>query len=97
MSPYEYLRNHVVSIIKPSPIGGVGLFAVRDIKEGESLFEVWPNESGIYHITHDELHTLPEDLKKERISIKISCFLNFRSKQIFSSIFLNTLLKYLYI
>lgn len=40
---------------------------------------------------------LPEDLKKERISIKISCFLNFRSKRIFSSIFLNTLLKYLYI
>ena len=63
MSPYEYLRNHVVSIIKPSPIGGVGLFAVRDIKEGEPIFEVWPHESGIYSITHDELHTLPEDLK----------------------------------
>jgi hypothetical protein len=63
MSPFEYLQNHVVSIIKPSSIGGVGLFAVRDIKEGESLFEVWPHESGVYSITHDELHRLPEDLK----------------------------------
>lgn len=63
MSPFEYLEKYVVSIIKPSSIGGVGMFAVRDIKEGEPIFEVWPHESGIYSITHDELHKLPEDLK----------------------------------
>lgn len=40
---------------------------------------------------------LPEDLKKERISIKISCFLNIRSNKKLSTIFLNTLLKYLFI
>lgn len=40
---------------------------------------------------------LPEDLKKERISIKISCFLNFKSNKKLSTIFLNTLLKYLFI
>lgn len=40
---------------------------------------------------------LPEDLKKERISIKISCFLNLRNNKKLSNIFLNTLLKYLFI
>lgn len=64
MTAYEYLKNHVVSIIKPSHVGGVGYFAVRDIKKGELIFQPWYGESGIYSITHDELFTLPDELKK---------------------------------
>ena len=60
MSPIEYLQQKVVSIIKPSSVGGVGLFAVRDIEIGEFVFEPWMGESAIYSITQDELHTLPE-------------------------------------
>jgi SET domain-containing protein len=64
MTAYEYLKNHVVSIIKPSHVGGVGYFAVRDIKEGELIFQPWYGESGVHSITHDELFTLPEELRK---------------------------------
>lgn len=64
MTAYEYLKEHVVSIIKPSHIGGVGFFAVRDIKKGEEIFTNWNEESGIYYITHSELFLLPDDLQK---------------------------------
>jgi len=64
MSPFEYLQNHVVSILKPSQVSGVGFFAIRDIDEGESIFEPWFGESGIYSITQSELFTLPNELEK---------------------------------
>lgn len=64
MTAYEYLQKHVVSVIKPSTMGGVGYFAVRDILVGEPIFEPWYGESGIYSITHDELFTLPKGLEK---------------------------------
>lgn len=64
MTAYEYLQKYVVSILKPSHIGGVGYFAVRDIKKGDLIFNPWYGESGVYSITHDELFLLPEDLQK---------------------------------
>jgi hypothetical protein len=64
MSPYEYVKNHVVSILKPSPISGIGFFAIRDIQKGKSIFEPWYGESGIYFITQEELHQLPPELSK---------------------------------
>lgn len=64
MTPFEYLNKHVLSIIKPSPISGVGFFAVRDINEGESIFEPWFGETGVHSITHEELFQLPEELQK---------------------------------
>jgi hypothetical protein len=64
MTPFEYIKNCVVSILKPSRIHGVGFFAIRDIELGESIFDPWFGESGIYHITHDELTHLPEELQQ---------------------------------
>jgi len=64
MLPIEYLKNKVSAILKPSSIEGIGFFAVRDIEIGERIFEPWTGESGIYSITQDELHTLPEPLYK---------------------------------
>ncbi len=64
MTAYEYLQKYVVSILKPSHISGVGYFAVRDIKKGEPIFEPWYGESGIYSITHEELFSLPDELRK---------------------------------
>lgn len=64
MTAYEYLKKYVVSILKPSHIGGVGYFAVKDIKKGELVFNPWYGESGVHSITHEELFTLPEELQK---------------------------------
>ena len=64
MTGYEYLKKNVVSILKPSFMGGIGYFAVRDIKKGELIFNPWYGESGVYSITQDELFTLPEELQK---------------------------------
>lgn len=69
MSPFEYLQNHVVSVIKPSRISGVGLFAVRDIDAGIQLFTPWNGESGVYSITHTELFQLSDDLQNHLLSI----------------------------
>lgn len=64
MTPFEYIKKYVVSIIKPSKINGVGFFAVRDILKGERIFETWKGESGVYFITQEELHQLPIELSK---------------------------------
>ena len=47
----------------PSPIHGVGTFALRDIEIGEPIFYLWPNESRIYTITLDEYKELPNYVK----------------------------------
>lgn len=64
MTAFEYLEKYVVSIIKPSRIGGVGFFAVRDILKDELVFETWSGNTGVYSITQEELHQLPLDLQK---------------------------------
>ncbi len=64
MTAFEYLNKYVTSILKPSRINGVGFFAIRDIEEGESIFEPWKGESGIYSVTNDELLLLPDELQK---------------------------------
>lgn len=64
MSVLEYLNNKVTAILKPSPLGGVGFFAVKDIEIGDSVFEPWFGESGIYSITQEELFTLPIQLQR---------------------------------
>lgn len=64
MTPFEYIKNYVVSVLKPSRIHGVGFFAVRDIEIGESIFNPWFGESGIYSIDHNELFQLPMELQK---------------------------------
>ncbi len=69
MSPFEYLQNHVVSVIKPSRISGVGLFAIRDIDPGTHLFTPWSGESGVYSITHTELFQLSDHLQDHLLSI----------------------------
>lgn len=64
LSPLEYLQKNVVSILKPSPISGIGFFAIKDIEENFEIFTPWCGESGVYFITQEELFTLPEELQK---------------------------------
>lgn len=64
MTAFEYLRDKVSAILKPSPLSGVGFFAVRDIEIGEIVFEPWLGESGIHSITQEQLFELPPQLQK---------------------------------
>lgn len=58
-----HLLDNVKTELRPSSIHGIGVFAIRDIKEGEQLFEVWENESGIYLIPNEEYEKFPDSIK----------------------------------
>lgn len=60
MTPFEYLKNCVITDIAPSTIHGVGTFALTDIKAGQELFKKWTGESGIYVISKSEFKSLPK-------------------------------------
>lgn len=68
MNTFTYLNNCIKTDIAPSPIHGIGTFALRDIKAGESLFERWDGETTTYTLTHSEFEQLPIYVK--RIIIK---------------------------
>jgi hypothetical protein len=63
MSPYDYLKNCVMTRIRPSEVHGVGVFAIRDIKEGETVFEFWRGRTGVYEITKDQFATLSAEIQ----------------------------------
>lgn len=60
MEVIEYLKNHIRTDLKPSPIHGIGTFALRDIEIGEPIFYLWPNETRVYTISLDEYNELPD-------------------------------------
>jgi hypothetical protein len=63
VNPYDYICKHVNVKLLPSKIHGVGVFAIRDIEEGEDLFVNWKGESGEYYITETELNSLNEEIR----------------------------------
>ncbi|NBU82327.1 MAG: hypothetical protein EBS55_11835, partial [Flavobacteriaceae bacterium] len=58
----NHLKNNIKTELRPSPIHGIGVFAVKDINKGENVFPVWENESGIYIIPNDRLHEIPTEI-----------------------------------
>ena len=60
---YNYIKNHVSVKLSPSKLHGVGVFALRDLKENEDIFVNWEGESGLHYITEDELNSLDDELK----------------------------------
>ena len=64
MSPFEYLRDCIQTDIAPSPIDGIGTFALTDIKAGDILFPKWNGDTGIYTISKDSFYTLPVYVQK---------------------------------
>lgn len=60
------MRNHIDHICKlacyvaPSEKHGVGIFAARDISEGEHIWYKWEGNNGIYTITEAEWELIPE-------------------------------------
>ena len=64
MTAYEYLTQCVMTRLQPSPVHGIGVFAIRDIKAGERVFEVWKGTTGMYFITNDECNSLSPQFKE---------------------------------
>lgn len=63
MTAYEYIKKYVNVKLQPSPINGVGVFALRDIQKGDELFKLWEGDSGEYTLTEEELNSLDSDVK----------------------------------
>lgn len=57
-----HLKYDIKTKIDASPIHGVGVFAIKDIKEGENLFVNWEYETGIYVIPNERLKELPDSV-----------------------------------
>jgi hypothetical protein len=62
----EEIIKHVSTNIKTkigvSSIDGVGVFAIRDIKQYEEVFPLWNYETGIYLISNDRLNEIPKEI-----------------------------------
>lgn len=58
----NHLKNNIKTEIAVSPIHGVGVFAIKDIKEGEQLFPIWEYETGIYLIPNETLKEIPNSV-----------------------------------
>lgn len=54
-----HLSTNIKTKIGVSKIHGVGVFAIKDIKEGEQIFPVWQYDTGVYFIPNDRLNEIP--------------------------------------
>jgi hypothetical protein len=55
----KHLSNNIKTKIGVSSVDGVGVFAIRDINEGEDAFIPWKFESGMYIIPNNRLNDIP--------------------------------------
>jgi hypothetical protein len=58
----KHLSTNIKTKIGVSSIDGVGVIAIRDIKEYEDVFPIWEYESGIYLIPTDRLGEIPNEV-----------------------------------
>ena len=58
----KHLSKNIKTKIGVSSIDGVGVFAIRDIKQYEEVFPLWDYESGIYLIPTDRLTEIPNEV-----------------------------------
>lgn len=56
----KHLSENIKTQIAISSLDGVGVFAIRDIKQGENVFPTWEYESGIYVIPNQRLNEIPK-------------------------------------
>lgn len=59
MEVLDYLRNCIKTDIAPSPIHGIGTFALRDMEVGEEVFIKWDGDTRVHTLTYSEFDTLP--------------------------------------
>lgn len=63
MTAYQYIKDHVNTKLAPSPLHGVGIFAMRTLEIGEKLFVNWTGNSGNYYLSEQEVNSLDYDVK----------------------------------
>jgi hypothetical protein len=59
----NHLVNNIKTEIAVSPLSGVGVFAIKDIKCGEDVFPIWQHESGIYLIPNNQIDEIPKPVQ----------------------------------
>jgi hypothetical protein len=57
-----HFKNNIKTKIGVSSIDGVGVVAIRDIKQYEEVFPIWNYESGIYLIPNNRLDEIPNEV-----------------------------------
>jgi hypothetical protein len=57
-----HLKNNIKTKMGVSSIDGVGVIAIKDIKEYEEVFPIWNYETGIYIIPTDRLDEIPKEV-----------------------------------
>jgi SET domain-containing protein len=60
----KHLSNNIKTKIGVSSVDGVGVFAIRDINEGEDVFISWKFESGMYVIPNSRLNDIPTEVNE---------------------------------
>ena len=60
----NHLKNNIKTELRPSPIDGVGIFAIRAIKKGEQVFPHWEYDNGIYIVEDEKLKEIPKEVRK---------------------------------
>ena len=58
----KHLSNSIKTKIGVSSIDGIGVFAIRDIMEGDDVFIPWKFESGMYIIPNNRLNDIPKEI-----------------------------------
>lgn len=61
---FDHLITNIKTKLAPSPIHGIGVFAIKDISKGEQVFPVWDGETGIYLLPNKKFEDLPKEVKE---------------------------------
>ncbi len=59
-----HLCKNVKTELRVSNVDGIGVFAIRDINEGEQVFPNWNENGGWYYIPNDKLELIPNEVVK---------------------------------
>ncbi len=58
----EHLKTNIKTKLGVSPIDGIGVFAIKDIKKDEQVFPIWEGESFMYIIPNERLSDIPKEV-----------------------------------
>ena len=60
----DHVKNNIKTELKCSPVQGIGVFTIKDIKKGEQLLPLWQGETMLYAIPMSEFKTFDEKVQE---------------------------------
>jgi hypothetical protein len=63
INPVSYLNDSVYCRLAPSPIGGIGVFAIRDIPEGQSITDYNGGQIYLYTVTMEDYSGIEPEIR----------------------------------